>query len=191
MAIRRRFTLVYRGVIARWLLLLSWVSIAMGASVSGRVLDPQGRSVSGATVRVRDLTAATDEEGRFILALEAGHYRVTIEAPGFGPAVRDLAVPIEGEWKVTLEAVAGEHQSVTVSARELQNSEVFERTLFTRDDQLIQQLDSGIDAGQHEGGGKSLEIRRFGFNLDHGGVNGGLKVMVDDVQQNQGTQGHG
>jgi hypothetical protein len=24
-----------------------------------------------------------------------------------------------------------------------------------------------------------------------GGVNGGLKVLVDDVQQNQGTQGHG
>ncbi|MGH9755738.1 MAG: TonB-dependent receptor, partial [Blastocatellia bacterium] len=43
----------------------------------------------------------------------------------------------------------------------------------------------------HEGGGKSLEIRRFGFNLDHGGVNGGLKVLVDNVQQNQGTQGHG
>jgi hypothetical protein len=60
-----------------------------------------------------------------------------------------------------------------------------------RDDQLVQQLNSGIDAGQHEGGGKSLEIRRFGFNLDHGGVNGGLKIMVDGVQQNQGTQGHG
>ncbi len=36
-----------------------------------------------------------------------------------------------------------------------------------------------------------MEIRRFGFNLDHGGVSGGLKVLVDDVQQNQGTQGHG
>src|SRR5262245_39596487 len=44
---------------------------------------------------------------------------------------------------------------------------------------------------QHEGGGKSLEVRRFGFNLDHGGVNGGLKVLVHDVQQNQSTQGHG
>src|ERR1019366_6653970 len=63
--------------------------------------------------------------------------------------------------------------------------------LFTRDDQLLQQLNAGIDAGQHEGGGKSVEIRRFGFNLDHGGVNGGLKVLVDDVQQNQGSQGHG
>ena len=76
-------------------------------------------------------------------------------------------------------------------AIDLRNAEVFNRTLFTRDDQVLQQLNAGINAGQHEGGGKSLEIRRFGFNLDHGGVNGGLKVMVDDVQQNQGTQGHG
>jgi hypothetical protein len=52
-------------------------------------------------------------------------------------------------------------------------------------------LAAGINTGQHEGGGKSLEIRRFGYNLDHGGVNGGLKVLVDDIQQNQGTQGHG
>jgi outer membrane receptor protein involved in Fe transport len=73
----------------------------------------------------------------------------------------------------------------------LRNAEVFNRTLFTRDDQVFQQLNAGIDAGQHEGGGKSLEIRRFGFNLDHGGVNGGLKVLLDGVQQNQGTQGHG
>ncbi len=71
------------------------------------------------------------------------------------------------------------------------NSDVFTRTLFSRDDQIFHVLDAGINAGQHEGGGKSLEIRRFGFNLDHGGVNGGLKVLVDDVQQNQGTQGHG
>ena len=74
---------------------------------------------------------------------------------------------------------------------DLRNAEVFNRTLFTRDDQIFQQLNAGINAGQHEGGGKSLEIRRFGFNLDRGGVNGGLKVLVDDVQQNQGTQGHG
>jgi len=71
------------------------------------------------------------------------------------------------------------------------NQEVFERTLFGRDDQVFHLLDAGINAGQHEGGGKSVEIRRFGYNLDHGGVNGGLKVLVDDVPQNQTTQGHG
>src|SRR6185295_1822019 len=71
------------------------------------------------------------------------------------------------------------------------DGEVYNRTLLSRDDQLFKTLAAGINAGQHEGGGKSLEIRRFGFNLDHGGVNGGLKVLVDDVQQNQGSQGHG
>ncbi|MCC6587647.1 MAG: TonB-dependent receptor [Bryobacterales bacterium] len=81
--------------------------------------------------------------------------------------------------------------SATEPAVDLRNAETFNRTLFTRDDQLFQQLNAGINAGQHEGGGKSLEIRRFGFNLDHGGVNGGLKVLVDGVQQNQSTQGHG
>lgn len=71
------------------------------------------------------------------------------------------------------------------------NAEVFQQTLFSRDDQVFHQLNAGINAGQHEGGGKAIEVRRFGFNLDHGGVNGGLKVLVDNIQQNQTTQGHG
>jgi outer membrane receptor protein involved in Fe transport len=87
--------------------------------------------------------------------------------------------------------------SIVITAKPVQpeldrrNSEVFSRTLFSRDDQIFHVLDAGINAGQHEGGGKSVEIRRFGYNLDHGGVNGGLKVLVDNVQQNQTTQGHG
>ncbi|HBY64240.1 MAG TPA: hypothetical protein DEH78_30830, partial [Solibacterales bacterium] len=89
------------------------------------------------------------------------------------------------------------HTSITINASPVEpaidyrNHEVFAQTLFSRDDQLFHQLNAGINAGQHEGGGKSIEVRRFGFNLDHGGVNGGLKVLVDNVQQNQTTQGHG
>jgi hypothetical protein len=89
------------------------------------------------------------------------------------------------------------YSSVTVTAKEEEpslerrSSEVFNKTLFSRDDQVFHLLNGGINAGQHEGGGKSLEIRRFGFNLDHGGVSGGLKVLVDGVGQNQSTQGHG
>lgn len=87
--------------------------------------------------------------------------------------------------------------SIVITAKPIEpaidhrNAEVFEQTLFSRDDQVFHQLNAGINAGQHEGGGKSIEVRRFGFNLDHGGVNGGLKVLVDNVQQNQSTQGHG
>ncbi|MBI1895467.1 MAG: hypothetical protein HYS04_02865 [Acidobacteria bacterium] len=65
------------------------------------------------------------------------------------------------------------HTSIVITASPLQpdidrrNAEIFTRTLFSRDDQIFHVLDAGIDAGQHEGGGKSIEIRRFGFNLDH------------------------
>jgi hypothetical protein len=89
------------------------------------------------------------------------------------------------------------YTSIVITAKPIEpaidrrDSEIFTRTLFGRDDQLLHILGAGINAGQHEGGGKSLEIRRFGFNLDHGGVNGGLKILVDNVQQNQTTQGHG
>ena len=85
--------------------------------------------------------------------------------------------------KITVRSSAGEQKT--------ESDAVYKSTLFSRDDQVFYTLDAGINVGQQEGGAKSLEIRRFGFNLDHGGVNGGLKALVDDVQQNQGTQGHG
>jgi outer membrane receptor protein involved in Fe transport len=58
--------------------------------------------------------------------------------------------------------------------------------LFARDDQLFDTL----AAASTPVSTKAAESRRsrFGFNLDHGGVNGDLKVLVNDVQQNQGTK---
>jgi hypothetical protein len=94
-------------------------------------------------------------------------------------------------------AIPAVHTSIVITASPVEpmaeryDSEIFNRTLFGRDDQILHILGAGINAGQHEGGGKSLEIRRFGFNLDHGGVNGGLKILIDNIQQNQTTQGHG
>jgi hypothetical protein len=184
---------------------LASTSVCTGAELTGRVFDPQGRSVPNARVRLQTGTTEaantlTDEQGGFrLMAISSGSYRLTAEASGFQMAGREIAV-VDGDsqrFDVTLSGIVGQHDSVVISAKtieptvDLRNAEVFNRTLFTRDDQVMQQLNAGINAGQHEGGGKSLEIRRFGFNLDHGGVNGGLKVLVDDVQQNQGTQGHG
>ena len=178
---------------------------ANGATqIVGRVLDPQGRIVVGATVRLQAETSdavvvTTDGKGEFRLdPVTPGFYRLTAEAPGFQSGAQDVSVIGDIERPdLTLPGIVGQHQSVVIEAKtveptvDLRNAEVFNRTLFTRDDQIMHQLNAGIDAGQHEGGGKSVEVRRFGFNLDHGGTNGGLKVLVDDVQQNQGTQGHG
>ncbi len=142
-------------------------------------------------------TTASDGTFRFEVADEAvtlhvggKHIRpVQLEIPAGQPA-ENLELRIEY-------VIAPVHQSIVITASALdpgidrRNGAVYRNSLFSRDDQIFHTLDAGINAGQHEGGGKSVEIRRFGFNLDHGGVGGGLKVLVDNVQQNQGTQGHG
>ncbi len=184
--------------------LLAAISAFADCTVSGRVVDAQGRAVPLAIVRLEtasgySIRADSDNQGHYeFAAVPDGTYKLKAESPGLSSAGQTLAVSgARMVQDVVLSQFAPQHQSIVITANsvepgvELRNSEAFNRTLFTRDDQLLQQLNAGIDAGQHEGGGKSLEIRRFGFNLDHGGVNGGLKVMVDDVQQNQGTQGHG
>src|SRR5579883_3519092 len=161
---------------------------AMAAhQIAGRVLDPQGQPVAGASVAVCGTTTATDERGAFAVHVETAGCTVTVEAAGFE---RVTKLASDTPMELRFDKLSGDRESMTVSASAGQTVD-FRSAIFTRDDQVFQQLESGIDAGQHEGGGKSLEIRRFGFNLDHGGVNGGLKVLVDDVQQNQGTQGHG
>jgi hypothetical protein len=183
--------------------LAPWSLLAQ-SGLAGRVLDPQGKSVAQATVRLELAGAVsadekTDTQGEFRIRVAPARYRVVVEAAGFQPASQEFTIPpgVVGICDITLAGLAHQRQSIVIDAKavesgvDLRNSEVFNRTLFTRDDQVMHQLNAGIDAGQHEGGGKSLEVRRFGFNLDHGGVNGGLKVLVDNVQQNQGTQGHG
>ena len=174
--------------------------------IPGHITDPQGVAMSGAAVRLVESQAArqrdttTHEQGYFeFSSVAAGEYNLVVKAAGFAPVQRKFTVkggnPLIVDLKIS--QLAPRNENIVITARvlepsvELRNAELFNRTLFTRDDQVLQQLDAGINAGQHEGGGKSLEIRRFGFNLDHGGVNGGLKVLVDDIQQNQGSQGHG
>ena len=72
-----------------------------------------------------------------------------------------LLLPILGSAQEK-PAVPPVHTSIVITASPIQldhdrrNSEVFSRTLFTRDDQIFHVLDAGINAGQHEGGGKSV-----------------------------------
>jgi len=174
------------------------------SALSGQVFDPQGNVVAGATVRLETsvgyaLTAKSDSEGRYrFVSVPDSEYQLKAEAPGLASAGEKLTLAGQmAMHNVTLSNFSPQRESVVITGNpiqpemDLRNAEVFNRTLFPRDDQVLQQLNAGINTGQHEGGGKSLEIRRFGFNLDHGGVNGGLKVLLDDVQQNQATQGHG
>src|SRR3954454_21997908 len=163
------------------------------SGLTGRVLDPQGNAIARARLRLATVAeATTGADGVYRLEPVApGRYRLTVDAPGFASDARDVDVPsgILQLRDISL-ALAGRRDRVDVFGA-LPDPPFNPRSLLIRDDQLLQHVNAGIVAGQHEGGGKSLEIRRYGFNLDHGGVNGGLKVLLDNVQQNQGTQGHG
>ncbi len=171
---------------------------------SGVVVNQQFELAPNVLIEVRTsdgkLQTVTDAEGAFSLEvpgdepLSVKFYGKNVNAVTriFAPA--DTLVNLQIKISYTVAAV---NESVTIQADSLtpeidrRNDTIYKNTLFGRDDQIIQGLNAGINAGQHEGGGKSLEIRRFGFNLDHGGVNGGVKILVDNVQQNQATQGHG
>ncbi|HMT07141.1 MAG TPA: TonB-dependent receptor [Pyrinomonadaceae bacterium] len=171
--------------------------------LSGTVVTPQFEVVPGVDIEVTTengrVNAVSDNRGEFSVAVPNGELTVRFSGKNLATTTLQLS---DGERidalvaKVTYR-VAPISESVTIRDDALtpdiesRNGAVYQSTLFGRDDQLLQTLGAGINAGQHEGGGKSLEVRRYGFNTDHGGVGGGLKIVVDNIQQNQGTQGHG
>jgi hypothetical protein len=160
-------------------------------------------SVAGVNLIVRSSSAeqraVSDAEGKFSLEVPAGTLTLRVEGASINPVERVInPTDASDNLKINVEFVVAQiHEAVVIvsdslePAIEQRNDAIYKNTLFARDDQILFTLNGGINAGQHEGGGKSLEVRRFGFNLDHGGLNGGLKILVDDVQQNQSTQGHG
>jgi TonB dependent receptor/Carboxypeptidase regulatory-like domain/TonB-dependent Receptor Plug Domain len=174
-----------------------------GRTISGTVVDDKGQVLTGVAVVASGVNGerrtTTNATGQFTLETPYQDVSLRIEGAYIKPLEQVLSADTVSEnLRIQVEyRIPPIHQSLVITASALEpqvethSDEVYKRSLFSRDDQLLETLNAGINAGQHEGGGKSLEIRRFGFNLDHGGVNGGLKVLVDDVQQNQGTQGHG
>jgi len=171
--------------------------------VRGVVVNERSEAVVGATVLAQwttgSCTATTDGQGAFSMRVPGGPVTLSVIGRNIGTFHQMLAADAPSE-KLRLQidyVIPAGRESIVITATEAdpaidrRNDSVYKNTLFLRDDQLFETLDSGINAGQHEGGGKSLEFRRFGFNLDHGGLNGGLKVLVDDIPQNQATQAHG
>ncbi len=172
--------------------------------LSGTVVTASGETIDRATVTATtpsgEQKMITGTDGKFYFkGVEGNPVSLQIEGRYIGRTTIDIkdGDPVEKIRIVVEVRIPPRHDSVVIEASatepdiDRRNETVYKDTLFSRDDQVFQTLDGGINAGQHEGGGKSIEVRRFGFNLDHGGVSGGLKVLVDNVQQNQGTQGHG
>jgi outer membrane receptor protein involved in Fe transport len=206
-----RLTRVAKAGVALAALLLSFSGAAGqkaagdGRVVSGVVVTRRGETVPGAVVALTTAAGApvsratTNDDGAFRLLAPREALTLRVEGENIPAVTREVAAGARDEgFRVVVEFVVPPiHESVVIVDSSLQpgierrNEAIYRGGLFSRDDQIFDTLAAGINAGQHEGGGKSLEVRRFGFNLDHGGLSGGLKVLVDDVQQNFGTQGHG
>jgi outer membrane receptor protein involved in Fe transport len=191
-----------------FLLLVACVELSPGQvssvrHVSGVIVDEGGAVVPGVAITVTGTwgreESRSDSEGQFQLQVPAGPFILKAASEYLtSSAITVSESDLTESLRILVRySIAPVHESLVITATALdpgihrRNGAIYKDTLFSRDDQIFDTLAAGINAGQHEGGGKSLEIRRFGFNLDHGGVSGGLKVVVDDVQQNQATQGHG
>jgi hypothetical protein len=171
--------------------------------VSGEVFDEKSEAVPDVVVTAKwsngSRNTRTDGEGHFSVAIPLVTVTLSVSDRYIAPNQQILspaAVAADVQLRIHYDIPRVEQSLVITAAApdpaiDRRNDTIYKNTLFLRDDQLFETLDGGINAGQHEGGGKSIEVRRFGFNLDHGGMNGGLKVLVDDVPQNQATQGHG
>jgi hypothetical protein len=97
------------------------VAAAPGGSLQGRVLDPQGQVVPGATLTVEataagSRTATAGESGRFaFVELPPGRYRLVVEAPGFAAAYYEA-----------LEIAVGQSYRLDVGLSEVARAETVE-----------------------------------------------------------------
>ncbi|MBS9525990.1 SusC/RagA family TonB-linked outer membrane protein [Litoribacter alkaliphilus] len=83
----------------------------------GTVVDAvNGQGLPGAVIRIqnRDLGAVSDEEGSFILNLEAGSYTLTVDYVGFEQLVRRVDFPRENELVFALQESENALQMVEV-----------------------------------------------------------------------------
>src|SRR5689334_228906 len=123
-----------------------FVAYGAGGRIEGKVIDPKGAAVPGATVKVtnqttkQEFTAVTDAQGRYkVEGLPAGVYDVSVAAAGFKETrqadvkVDDDAVkqtdlrleiaPIEAEVKVSTTAQKGNVDPTYQTLRQLAKAE--------------------------------------------------------------------
>jgi hypothetical protein len=122
--------------------------MAQEAALSGRVLDPDGRAVVGASVSaVHEATGwtlerRTDAGGAYSFAgLRVGRYRVQIEAYGFRPAEKTVTLTIGDRLIADFPLVLAEQRAsieVRDTALQVNRDNAAVSTLFTRE--LIQNL---------------------------------------------------
>ena len=100
-------------------MVLAAAMLGSGDTLSGRVVDPDGNAVPGATVTVVELhrVAVTRADGGYRFTdLPAGRYTVTVRGLGFAPVARDVTIRGATALAVTLRRTSIWIEPVTVTA---------------------------------------------------------------------------
>jgi len=96
---------------------------AVSGNIIGTVTDQSGAAIAGATVTIRDVDRGIDRQlqtnpdGNYTQTqLLAGHYHVTVQAPGFEQFAADVTVQVDASTRVDARLVVGKTSSqVTVT----------------------------------------------------------------------------
>ena len=106
MKYRKRLSLL---LVATVLLIPFLVAYAAGGRIEGKITDPKGAAIQGATVTVtnqvtkQDFTAITDNQGKYkVEGLPAGIYTVRVASKGFTEGQRD-EVKVEDDKAATID----------------------------------------------------------------------------------------
>ncbi len=173
-------------------------ALAQPGSVTGTVVDPDGRPAPDATVLITDQsavrdTAVTDRQGRFEIAgLAAGRYELGVVMPGFRaePTTVELAPGASQTVTIALHVSAiSESVVVTATGRELPRSRVTDSvTVVTEDDIAARQFETVADALRFSvpGLGVTATGGRGGVTslFTRGGESDFTLVMIDGVRIN-------
>ncbi|MBN9663223.1 MAG: carboxypeptidase regulatory-like domain-containing protein [Acidobacteria bacterium] len=158
-----------RSALAGLLILLAAGSaFAQGyrASITGKITDPSGAAVPGATVRATDTAtnieakATSNSEGLYVITfLLPGNYRLAVEAAGFKSSVRPgITLQVNDRMTIDVALQVGEvKDSVTVTGegplltpesssmgQVITNKTIVELPLNGRNPLALQQLVSGV-----------------------------------------------
>ena len=116
------------SVLALWVVSLALTAAGQqtvnNASLEGRVTDPSGAVIAGASVNVREIatglttTVATDAEGRYRFPyLRVGAYEIRVVDKKFAPATRLITLTVGGAFDLPIQlALESGQQNVTVTA---------------------------------------------------------------------------
>src|SRR5262249_6913499 len=155
------------------ILVVSYNPAVLGQSdtsrrISGAIVTREGEAVPGARVTIISVAGeevvVTSETGDFRAVAPIGKVTLRVEGKTLETRARSINEN-EGAENLRIEVsyvIPPFHDSIVIEASALdpgidrRNDAIYKNTLFSRDDQVFETLDAGINAGQHEGGGKSV-----------------------------------